>query len=161
MQCESQTGSEAHNILKPGISRVTPDIYSTLSDPATLSCPFPEIACFYAVLPQQFLYFFPLPHVHGSLRPTFGASLRWVGMTSCSSSPFSVCCSSRGALRFSRLGIGPPTAGRAGAEPSIRCPILKGREERNCSNAIKLVVLRNKFDKTSLLMLAINALNML
>ncbi|GAB6042317.1 hypothetical protein JCM17961_29930 [Endothiovibrio diazotrophicus] len=23
--------------------------------------------------PQHFLYFFPLPHGHGSLRPTFGA----------------------------------------------------------------------------------------
>src|SRR5438105_15945229 len=26
----------------------------------------------YAVRPQQFLYFFPLPHGHGSFRPTFG-----------------------------------------------------------------------------------------
>src|SRR6266542_2592912 len=26
----------------------------------------------YATRPQQFLYFFPLPHGHGSLRPTFG-----------------------------------------------------------------------------------------
>jgi len=27
-------------------------------------------------LPQHFLYFFPLPHGHGSLRPTFGDSSR-------------------------------------------------------------------------------------
>ena len=25
----------------------------------------------YSFLPQQFLYFLPLPHGHGSLRPTF------------------------------------------------------------------------------------------
>src|SRR5207247_2405718 len=30
----------------------------------------------YATLPQQFLYFFPLPHGHGSLRPTFGNERR-------------------------------------------------------------------------------------
>src|SRR5437763_3356737 len=32
----------------------------------------------YAIRPQQFLYFFPLPHGHGSLRPTFGSSRRTV-----------------------------------------------------------------------------------
>src|SRR5437762_11618910 len=36
----------------------------------------------YAVRPQQFLYFFPLPHGHGSLRPTFGSSRRTVLITS-------------------------------------------------------------------------------
>src|SRR5438874_11232633 len=30
----------------------------------------------YAVRPQQFLYFFPLPQGHGSLRPTFGIERR-------------------------------------------------------------------------------------
>src|SRR4026208_605215 len=30
----------------------------------------------YAVRPQQFLYFFPLPHGQGSLRPTFGNERR-------------------------------------------------------------------------------------
>src|SRR5437773_10409234 len=30
----------------------------------------------YAVRPQQFLYFFPLPHGHGSFRPTFGKERR-------------------------------------------------------------------------------------
>src|ERR671931_959271 len=36
----------------------------------------------YATRPQQFLYFFPLPHGHGSLRPTFGSSRRTVFTTS-------------------------------------------------------------------------------
>jgi hypothetical protein len=30
----------------------------------------------YATRPQQFLYFLPLPHGHGSLRPTFGIERR-------------------------------------------------------------------------------------
>jgi hypothetical protein len=30
----------------------------------------------YAMRPQQFLYFFPLPQGHGSLRPTFGTERR-------------------------------------------------------------------------------------
>jgi hypothetical protein len=30
----------------------------------------------YATLPQQFLYFFPLPQGHGSFRPTFGIERR-------------------------------------------------------------------------------------
>src|SRR4029077_9862001 len=33
-----------------------------------------ERFCNYATRPQQFLYFLPLPHGHGSLRPTFGSS---------------------------------------------------------------------------------------
>src|ERR1700682_452070 len=35
----------------------------------------------YATRPQQFLYFFPLPQGHGSLRPTFGM-LRRTGRSS-------------------------------------------------------------------------------
>src|SRR5437879_2236910 len=31
---------------------------------------------FQAVRPQQFLYFFPLPHGHGSFRPTLGRERR-------------------------------------------------------------------------------------
>src|SRR6202043_1485594 len=61
----------------------------------------------HACLPQQFLYFFPLPHGQGSLRPTFGASLRVVGITSSSSSPFLLTCSSRANPRCSRRGNGP------------------------------------------------------
>src|SRR5690242_21941479 len=36
----------------------------------------------YAAAPWHFLYFLPLPHGHGSLRPTFGSSRRTVLMTS-------------------------------------------------------------------------------
>ena len=32
----------------------------------------------HAAAPWHFLYFFPLPHGHGSLRPTFGSSRRTV-----------------------------------------------------------------------------------
>src|SRR5258706_13871149 len=32
-------------------------------------------ACYAALAPQHFLYFLPLPHGHGSLRPTRGAVL--------------------------------------------------------------------------------------
>src|SRR2546423_15671711 len=32
----------------------------------------------HAAAPWHFLYFFPLPHGHGSLRPTFGSSRRMV-----------------------------------------------------------------------------------
>jgi hypothetical protein len=40
----------------------------------------------YAIRPQQFLNFFPLPQGHGSLRPTFGTS-RWMGSVSGGWSP--------------------------------------------------------------------------
>src|SRR5947207_1802881 len=41
-----------------------------------------------ASFPQHFLYFFPLPHGHGSLRPTFGASFTICRtLTGASSSP--------------------------------------------------------------------------
>src|SRR6185503_3540651 len=36
----------------------------------------------HAAWPWHFLYFFPLPHGHGSLRPTFGSSRRTVLITS-------------------------------------------------------------------------------
>jgi len=67
----------------------------------------PDSCLDYASLPQQFLYFFPLPHGQGSLRPTFGASLRATGMTNSSSSPFLSPCSSRANPRCSRRGTGP------------------------------------------------------
>ena len=38
--------------------------------------------------------------------------------------------------------------------------MLNGNEDKNCSKAIKFVVLRNIFDKTSLLIPAISWLNM-
>src|SRR5512140_2247710 len=48
----------------------------------------------YAAAPWHFLYFFPLPHGHGSLRPTLGSSRRTV-FTAASSPPV-------------RAGLGPP-----------------------------------------------------
>src|SRR5881392_3455289 len=41
----------------------------------------------YATRPQQFLYFFPLPQGHGSLRPTFGISRRTGASSSFTSAP--------------------------------------------------------------------------
>ena len=38
----------------------------------------PIIYTIYAFRPQQFLYFLPLPHGHGSLRPIFGEVRRTV-----------------------------------------------------------------------------------
>lgn len=118
-----------------------------------------------AVRPQQFLYFFPLPQMQGSFRPIFGVSLRCAGITSSSSSPFFTFDTSRAGPTFSRRATGPCVwragcGARAAGAASGRCAILKGSEARNCSNAIRLVVLRKRFDKTSFLILAINWLNM-
>src|SRR5438477_8365525 len=41
----------------------------------------------YATRPQQFLYFFPLPQGHGSLRPTFGIERRMGRSIETSSAP--------------------------------------------------------------------------
>ena len=41
-----------------------------------VALPCGDLSCSrYAVRPQQFLNFFPLPHGHGSFRPTFGISI--------------------------------------------------------------------------------------
>ena len=61
--------------------------------------------------PWHFLYFLPLPHGHGSLRPTFGSSRRTV--LTCASSP-----PVRGGLRRA----GPSGRPRPGAEPKNRAP---------------------------------------
>ena len=55
--------------------------------------------CFHRQAPWHFLYFLPLPHGHGSLRPTFGAWRRTV-WTAVSSPPV-------------RAGRGPPAAAAA------------------------------------------------
>src|SRR3954462_14403343 len=54
------------------------------------------------VAPWHFLYFLPLPHQHGSLRPTFGSSRRTV-FTTASSPP----------VRAGRGGLPAPVNGRA------------------------------------------------
>jgi len=41
-------------------------------------------------LPQQFLYFFPEPHGHGSFRPTLGALRRAVQASGCPHRPAAV-----------------------------------------------------------------------
>src|SRR5437762_10972060 len=57
--------------------------------------------------PWHFLYFFPLPHEQGSLRPTFGSS-RFTCRTT-SSPP----------VRAGRGGSPPPRGGAAGAPPPM------------------------------------------
>src|ERR1700751_1040534 len=110
---------------------------------------------FHAVRPQQFLYFLALPQGQGSFRPTLGLSLRTEGVTSCISSPLPALSAAEGAGKASRWGAG--TVGvRAGWGLSGRWAILKGSADRNCSKAIKLVVLRNRLESTSFLMLVIN-----
>src|SRR5207302_5804436 len=47
---------------------------------------------FQACAPWHFLYFFPLPHGHGSLRPTFGSSRRTVFGTASSPPTRGGCC---------------------------------------------------------------------
>src|SRR5205809_5635251 len=68
----------------------------------------------YAVRPQQFLYFFPLPHGHGSLRPTFGSSRRTV-LGVASSPPTRGGCCARGGPN------GLACAARARLPPTTDC----------------------------------------
>src|SRR5262249_16789371 len=58
----------------------------------------------HAAAPWHFLYFLPLPHGHGSFRPTFGSSRRTV-LTSASSPP-------------TRAGVGAERRAGAGAAPA-------------------------------------------
>ena len=65
----------------PKLSDVCANVRSKNAGPfwITLDLWFPDDASFqrYAAAPQHCLYFLPLPHGQGSLRPTFG-SLRMV-----------------------------------------------------------------------------------
>src|SRR6266853_6590018 len=61
--------------------------------------------------PWHFLYFLPLPHGHGSLRPTFGSSRRTV-LTDASSPPTRgpVCCPRAGAAAGASATAAPERA---------------------------------------------------
>ena len=117
----------------------------------------------YALRPQQFLNFLPLPHGHGSFRPTFGISRRTGARSRVTSplSPFSVPAAWAATARSGRRpgtgpGIGPFAVGAVGAcSRSRNC----GRVERKFSKACKLEVLRKRLCSTSFLMFAINSTN--
>src|SRR5581483_2668861 len=103
-----------------------------------------------AVRPQQFLNFFPLPHGHESLRPTFGSSRRICGISSCTSD-------SGSRARVAGVdGFCRTPAGRCaiGSSCFSKCA---GKFARNCSNAIKFDVLRKRLLSTSFLMFAISS----
>src|SRR5262249_53690719 len=99
----------------------------------------------YAVRPQQFLYFFPLPQGHGSLRPTFGNERRIGRSIDTPPSP----------------SPSPPTAAIAPTGWRMRAPAVAvgaggaSSRRRNCgnvarkfSNACRLEVLRNRLFRT-------------
>src|SRR5207249_10008224 len=94
---------------------------------------------FHAFLPQQFLYFLPLPHGHGSLRPTFGVS-RLCGLVTSS-----MALSTMPPPDFESLGGGcdaPPNApplSRSGALNWI------GKARRKFSNGASELALRKTF----------------
>src|SRR2546421_11084639 len=108
----------------------------------------------YAVRPQQFLYFFPLPHGHGSFRPTFGTVRRTGRSSGTSPSPLSPVGLG---WRARCGGISEPAVGDVG--PSSRKRNW-GKLPRKSSNARRFVVLRKRLCSTSFLMFAINSTNM-
>src|SRR3954471_16428758 len=80
----------------------------------------------HAPCPWHFLYFFPLPHGHGSLRPTFGASWRTV-LTAASSPP------TRGGWRLGAGGVAtaervaPANADTGSSDGPLRISGVRGR----------------------------------
>src|SRR5205809_4795289 len=88
----------------------------------------------YAVRPQQFLYFFPLPHGHGSLRPTFGSSRRTV-LTGASSPPTREGCRAEppAADGLLRAGAAPAKAGAGSSPPPLR---MSGEERRGAGRRV-------------------------
>src|SRR5215472_19206681 len=97
----------------------------------------------YAILPQQFLYFFPLPHGHGSLRPTLGNDRR-IGRsieTSPAPSPSPSPPTAAIAPTGCRIRVSAVAVGAVG--PSSRRRNC-GRVARKFSNACRLEVLRKR-----------------
>src|SRR5436190_24364625 len=116
----------------------------------------------YATRPQQFLYFLPLPHGQGSLRPTLGPPRR-TGR-SMAYSPFS-----GSDVRVALAGVAVRTpAGRFAPPveaPSEPTPGAVSRN-KNCgsvarkfSKACKFEVLRKRLCNTSFLIFAISSTN--
>src|SRR6266403_4903815 len=115
----------------------------------------------YATRPQQFLYFFPLPHGHGSLRPTFGIERRTGKSIDTSPAPSPSPSPIIPAIAPTGCGCrardGAPAVGAVGAcSRSKKC----GNVARKFSNACKLEVLLNRLFRTSFLMFAISSTNM-
>src|ERR1051325_9877427 len=114
----------------------------------------------YAVRPQQFLYFFPLPQGHGSFRPTFGIERRTGRSmeTSPAPSPSPVATPAIAPTGWGwRAREGAPPVGAVGAcSRSKNC----GNVARKFSKACKFDVLRKRLLSTSFLMFAIKSTNM-
>src|SRR5690242_1578370 len=114
----------------------------------------------HATRPQQFLNFFPLPHGHGSLRPTFGNERRTGRSIDTSPAPSpspSPAMTPAIAPTGWRIRASAPAVGATGACSRNRnC----GSVARKFSNACRLEVLRKRLLSTSFLMFAINSTNM-
>src|SRR5580698_5355696 len=67
------------------------DMRESLPEPA-VSQP-SAVSQLYSLAPWHFLYFLPLPHGHGSLRPTLGPRL-WIGSTTVTVGPVPSTCPS-------------------------------------------------------------------
>src|SRR5439155_12659336 len=82
----------------------------------------------HAAAPWHFLYFFPLPHGQGSLRPTFGSSRRTV-FTAASSPP-------------TRAGLGaerPDAAGAAAAAKAGCCRAAANAEVVSAAGSFSMI----------------------
>src|SRR5580692_6729976 len=92
-------------------------------------------------LPQHCLYFFPLPHGHGSLRPTLGPVRTGLALAL-------ACASAAAAASFTTSLAFLPSAEGAGAAAGLpsalacECSVCRGVLRRKFSNAIKLDALR-------------------
>src|SRR5262249_6895685 len=113
----------------------------------------------YATRPQQFLYFFPLPQGHGSLRPTLGNERRIGRSIDTSPAPSPSPSPPTAAIAPTGWRIRAPAAAVGAVGPSSRSRNC-GNVARKFSNACRLEVLRKRLFSTSFLMFAINSTNM-